>query len=89
MQISDTEMTALRCQPVSAQSAPARLSGCEYAELPNLVRKAGLLHRRTRYYTWKMLCRRGAGRRMGGLSSAECLTARRLWRARSLPSWTI
>ena len=31
MQISDTEMTVLCCQSVSAQSAPARLSGSEYA----------------------------------------------------------
>ena len=60
MQISDTEMTVLRCQSVSAQSAPARLSGSEYAELPKLVRKAGLLHRRTRYYTWKIVVTVGA-----------------------------
>ena len=55
MQISDTETSVLRCQSVSAQSAPARLSGSEYTELPRLVRKAGLLHRRTRYYPWKIV----------------------------------
>jgi fatty acid desaturase len=60
VQISDTETTALRCQSVSAQSAPARISGSEYAELSRLVREAGLLHRRTRYYAWKIVVTIGA-----------------------------
>ena len=60
MQISDTEMTVLRCKSVSAQSAPARLTGSEYAELPRLVREAGLLHGRTRYYPWKIVVTVGA-----------------------------
>jgi len=55
VQLSDTETTALRRQSLSAQSAPGRLGGSEYAELSRLVRDAGLLHRRTRYYTWKIV----------------------------------
>ena len=50
----------LRRQSPSAQSAPARLGGSEYAELSRLVRDAGLLDRRTRYYTWKILATVGA-----------------------------
>jgi fatty acid desaturase len=55
VQISDTETTRPWRQSLSAQSAPGRVGGSEYAELSRLVREAGLLHRRTRYYTWKIL----------------------------------
>jgi hypothetical protein len=60
VQINDTETSVLRCQSVSAQSAPARISGSEYAELSRLVREAGLLHSRTRYYGWKIVGTIGA-----------------------------
>ena len=60
MQVSDTEMPVLRGQSSSAQPAPAQPAGSEYAELSRLVREAGLLHRRTRYYTWKIVMTVGA-----------------------------
>jgi fatty acid desaturase len=60
VQFSDTETTVLRQQSPSVQSAQARLGGSEYAELSRLVRDAGLLDRRTRYYTWKILATVGA-----------------------------
>jgi fatty acid desaturase len=60
VQISDTETTLPRRQSQSAQPAPARPGGSEYAELSRLVRDAGLLNRRTRYYTWKILLTIGA-----------------------------
>jgi fatty acid desaturase len=60
VQISDPEIAVPGRQSPSAQSAPARLGGSEYAELSRLVREAGLLHRRTLYYTWKIVVTVGA-----------------------------
>jgi hypothetical protein len=60
VQISDPEIAVPGRQSPSAQSAPARLGGSEYAELSRLVREAGLLHRRTLYYTWKIVATVGA-----------------------------
>ncbi|HUZ53992.1 MAG TPA: acyl-CoA desaturase [Streptosporangiaceae bacterium] len=60
MQVSDTEIAVLRQQSASAQSAPAPPGGSEYAELSRLVRGAGLLRRRTHYYTWKIIVTVGA-----------------------------
>ncbi len=48
MRLSDTETTALR------------RGGSEYAELSRLVRDAGLLDRRGRYYAWKIVVTVGA-----------------------------
>jgi fatty acid desaturase len=60
VQVSDTEMPVRPGQSPSAQPAPAQPAGSEYAELSRLVREAGLLHRRTRYYTWKIVVTVGA-----------------------------
>jgi fatty acid desaturase len=60
VQISNTETAVLRRQSDSAQAAPAQPGGSEYAELSRLIREAGLLHRRTRYYTWKIVVTVGA-----------------------------
>ncbi len=60
MQFSDAKTAVLRGQSLSARSAPAQLGGSEYAELSRLVRGAGLLQRRTRYYTWKITVTVGA-----------------------------
>ncbi len=59
MQISDNEAAAFRLQPQPPQSS-AGTAGSEYAELSRLVRQAGLLRRRTRYYTWNILLTVGA-----------------------------
>src|SRR6266566_2372713 len=48
VRLSDTETTALR------------RGGSEYAELSRLVRDAGLLDRRGRYYAWKIVVTVGA-----------------------------
>ena len=61
MQVSDTEIAVPAGHASSAPpSPPGRPSGSEYAELSRLVREAGLLHRRTRYYTWKIAVTIGA-----------------------------
>ncbi len=60
MQVSDTDTAVLRRQSPRAQSAPAQPGGSEYAELSRLVREAGLLQRRTGYYTWKIVVTVGA-----------------------------
>ena len=60
MQMSDAETSVLWRQSLSAQPAPARPGGSEYAELSRLVRAAGLLQRRTRYYAWKIIVTVGA-----------------------------
>jgi len=60
VQISDPEIALLGRQSPSARSAPAPPGGSEYAELSRLVRAAGLLHRRPRYYTWKIVVTLGA-----------------------------
>ncbi|HEX9552707.1 MAG TPA: acyl-CoA desaturase [Streptosporangiaceae bacterium] len=60
VQISDPEIAVLGRQSPSAESALARPGGSEYAELSRLVREAGLLHRRTLYYTWKIVVTVGA-----------------------------
>jgi fatty acid desaturase len=55
VQVSDSQPPALRPPPSRAQHA-----GSEYAELSRLIRDAGLLHRRTRYYTWTIIVTVGA-----------------------------
>jgi fatty acid desaturase len=58
--ISEPGIALLGRQSPSAQAAPARRGGSEYAELSRLVRAAGLLDRRPRYYTWKIVVTLGA-----------------------------
>jgi fatty acid desaturase len=60
VRMSDPEIAVLGRQSPSAQSSPARPGGSEYAELSRLVWEAGLLHRRTLYYTWKIAVTVGA-----------------------------
>jgi fatty acid desaturase len=58
VQVSDTGISVPRGPASPAPPAPP--SGSEYAELSRLVREAGLLRRRTRYYTWKIAVTVGA-----------------------------
>ena len=76
MQVSDTEMAVPQGQSRLAQPAPPQPAGSEYAELSRLVRDAGLLHRRTRYYTWKIAVTVGA---LAGGWAAFALVGRSWW----------
>ena len=74
MQVSDTEIAMLRRRSPSAQTA--RPGGSEYAELSRLVREAGLLRRRTGYYTWKIIVTLGA---LAGAWVAFVLVGKSWW----------
>ena len=60
MQISDKDAGALPRQPQPPPSSDGQRAGSEYAELSKLVRDAGLLRRRTRYYSWNIIVTVGA-----------------------------
>ena len=60
MQTSDKEFPALPGQSEPPRSSHGQPAGSEYAELSRLVREAGMLRRRPRYYTWNILVTVGA-----------------------------
>ncbi len=60
MQFTDKGAPALPSLSEPSKSSRGQPGGSEYAELSRLVREAGLMRRRTRYYTWNILVTVGA-----------------------------